>query len=273
MGRAVLKFPYDMVRRGAADFDKFPLPTPTSRKITQWHQVGTHKSTKRPYSAYAAVLSNPLTVHVVLPNNTCGEVAKTSATSRQHNCDYATNAGFFDITHHKCIGNVVSDGQVVDLPGSDTAQIGILQEQGSGNFSFITGYLPQDLKGLKFLQLVSGAGWLVRNGKSYVRQARDLNATSGFVLEKAPRVALGFYAKNSSVLMLELDGEEDINAGPDLFEMAELLVELGVDSAVNLDGGGSAVTVSKGEVISKPTCDDTPVICERRVTSIICFKP
>ncbi len=58
----------------------------------------------------------------------------------------------------------------------------------------------------------------------------------------------------------------------DLFEFSELFVNLGVIQAINLDGGGSSVSVSEGEVISKPTCLDTPEICERQVTSITCVR-
>ena len=42
--------------------------------------------------------------------------------------------------------------------------------------------------------------------------------------------------------------------------------------AQNLDGGGSSVSVYNGEVISRPTCMDTPFVCERAVTSITCVS-
>ncbi len=73
-------------------------------------------------------------------------------------------------------------------------------------------------------------------------------------------------------ILLEIDGEEDIKAGPDLFETAELLVSLQVESAINIDGGGSSVSVKEGKVISQPTCNDTPIICERVVASIACAR-
>ena len=96
-----------------------------------------------------------------------------------------------------------------------------------------------------------------------------------------------------------MDGEEDIKAGLDLYEMAEILVEMGTWQALvrihllarlmvcvlhghkvmfslshtqNLDGGGSSVSVYKGKVISKPTCLDTHFICQRPVTSITCIS-
>jgi exopolysaccharide biosynthesis protein len=74
------------------------------------------------------------------------------------------------------------------------------------------------------------------------------------------------------MVLLEIDGEEDINYGPDLFETAELMVGLGVESALNIDGGGSSVSVKNGKVISAPTCNDTPEICERAVANIACVR-
>ena len=72
--------------------------------------------------------------------------------------------------------------------------------------------------------------------------------------------------------LLEIDGEEDINYGPDLFETAEIWVSVGALSAVNIDVGGSSVSVAEGQVISQPTCNDTPEICERAVANIACVR-
>ncbi len=112
----------------------------------------------------------------------------------------------------------------------------------------------------------------MRHGASNVNTSQDLTyEPNGFTLEKAPRDAVGVF-QNGTMLLLEVDGEEDINYGPDLFEFAELLVDLGVDSAVNIDGGGSSVSVSEGKVIDLPTCNDTPEICEREVANIACVR-
>lgn len=112
----------------------------------------------------------------------------------------------------------------------------------------------------------------MRNGTSNVQLSQDLSfQEGGFTLEKAPRTAVGVMP-DGKMILLEVDGEEDILAGPDLFEMAELFVMLGAHSAVNIDGGGSSVSVYKGEVIDLPTCNDTPEVCERAVASITCVK-
>ena len=65
---------------------------------------------------------------------------------------------------------------------------------------------------------------------------------------------------------------QDIHAGADLYEFADLFVQVGALTAVNLDGGGSSVSVLNGEVISRPTCVDTSKVCERDVTSITCVR-
>jgi exopolysaccharide biosynthesis protein len=68
---------------------------------------------------------------------------------------------------------------------------------------------------------------------------------------------------------------QDIAAGLDLWELSEIMLEMGqgqLVQAVNLDGGGSSVTVYEGEVISTPTCVDTATVCERAVTTILCVK-
>jgi len=255
-----------------ANYDSFAY-TPGKASLKWWHQTGFHNSTKRPYSAFVAIVGDPRDVHVMLPNNTCSKVAKTSDTAREHNCLYAINAGFFDVPNHKCIGNVVSNGHVVQLPATASASFGIAHDR-NGKAVLITGFLgQQELNStFKYEELVSGAGWLVRNGKSNLESSSDLDIGGHFVTIKAPRTAVGYYASNSSILILEVDGEEDIDAGPDLFEMTELLLQLGVDSAINLDGGGSAVAYAGGKVISVPTCRDTPEVCERAVTSILCVR-
>ncbi len=74
------------------------------------------------------------------------------------------------------------------------------------------------------------------------------------------------------MVLLEADGEEDIFWGPNLFEMAEILVSMGVHSAVNIDGGGSSVSVYKGTVIDEPTSKDNPEIVERADASITCVR-
>ena len=47
-----------------------------------------------------------------------------------------------------------------------------------------------------------------------------------FVTEKAPRTAAG-WLYSGAMALLEVDGIEDMNRGPDLYEFAELAISLG----------------------------------------------
>ena len=123
----------------------------------------------------------------------------------------------------------------------------------------------------RFTQLLSGSGWLVRKGKSYVNQSADIDPNSGFATEKAPRTAIGLM-HDGSLVSVAVDGVEKTKQGPGLAEFAELLVALGAREAMNLDGGGSTTAVYKGQVFNVPTCHDTPDPCQRDVTTITCIK-
>jgi exopolysaccharide biosynthesis protein len=61
--------------------------------------------------------------------------------------------------------------------------------------------------------------------------------------ERAPRSAAGTSADGRRMWLLTLDGRQSDSVGATLHELAKLLRELGVDDAVNLDGGGSSTLV------------------------------
>jgi len=257
------------------DYDIIPEQPTKDLNLYRYNLTGSYNSTGRPYKAYLATF--PASRFSFYPSyeNGCLELIKTSESSfTTYTCEYATNGAFFKFdlngTDSLCIGNLISNGKTWQLPtdgtGTKRANFGITK---TGDI--VTGFLDEnDISSLEFNELITGWGWIVRGGVSNVNSSKDL-PTGGFTLEKAPRTAVGVF-KNSSVALLEIDGEEDIQAGPDLFEIAELFVSVGIESAINIDGGGSSVSVYKGKVISEPTCQDTPVICERAVASITCVR-
>lgn len=75
--------------------------------------------------------------------------------------------------------------------------------------------------------MLSGNGWLVRNGKDYVNKSREFESQHGdtpFVRLKAPRTAVGIL-KDGSVFISVVDGIEVNKTGLDLWEWAEVLIE------------------------------------------------
>ena len=70
-------------------------------------------------------------------------------------------------------------------------------------------------------------------------------------------------------MLVVSDGRTEESEGLTLYELAEFLRSLGVQTAYNLDGGGSSTMVYQGTVINETTGGRTNG--ERAVTDIIYF--
>jgi exopolysaccharide biosynthesis protein len=76
--------------------------------------------------------------------------------------------------------------------------------------------------------------------------------------ERAPRSAAGASADGLRMWLLTLDGRQSDSVGATLRELAKLLRELGMDDAVNLDGGGSSTLVLRDEGASEVSIVNDP---------------
>jgi hypothetical protein len=95
---------------------------------------------------------------------------------------------------------------------------------------------------------ISGNHFLVHDG--IIRAVDDR--------EMHPRTAVGVDADTGEVLVLVVDGRQQGSRGYTMVELADLMIDLGADEAINLDGGGSSTMVAKnrdGEVrvLNKPS--------------------
>ncbi|MGY4769020.1 phosphodiester glycosidase family protein [Kribbella sp. CWNU-51] len=61
----------------------------------------------------------------------------------------------------------------------------------------------------------------------------------------APRTAIGFDADGSRMILLTVDGRATGSRGLSLKEMGQLMIGLGADDALNLDGGGSSTMLAR----------------------------
>jgi hypothetical protein len=114
-----------------------------------------------------------------------------------------------------------------------------------------------DLPGVPGGDLLQAGPLLVAAGASVVTGADDEGFTAGahqFDSDisdgRHPRCALALTA--GALLAVACDGRHADEAGLTLAELAELLLELGARTALNLDGGGSASLVCHGALVNKP---------------------
>jgi exopolysaccharide biosynthesis protein len=76
--------------------------------------------------------------------------------------------------------------------------------------------------------------------------------------ERAPRSAAGISADGRRMWLMTLDGRQADSVGATLHELAKLLREMGVDDAVNLDGGGSSTLVFRDPGATEVTIVNDP---------------
>jgi exopolysaccharide biosynthesis protein len=91
----------------------------------------------------------------------------------------------------------------------------------------------------------------------------------------APRTAIGFKDGGKTMFLLITDGRQTAAAlGTTLKQTADMLVALGADTGLNLDGGGSTTLVHRRHLLNRPySTQDQPAPASRPVVSALAFEP
>jgi hypothetical protein len=96
----------------------------------------------------------------------------------------------------------------------------------------------------------------------------DSDITDG----RHPRAALGI--SDEVLVAVACDGRRSgVDAGLSLRELAEIMQALGVDHAINLDGGGSTTLVHRGHLLNRPySTQDQPAPESRPIVTAVAFE-
>ncbi|MGN6257095.1 MAG: phosphodiester glycosidase family protein [Solirubrobacterales bacterium] len=108
------------------------------------------------------------------------------------------------------------------------------------------------------------------DGEGFSAGARqfDSDITDG----RYPRAALGLSRRE--LIAVACDGRADDEAGLTMGELAAAMLELGAESAINLDGGGSASLVVDGALVNTPREEHgIELIDGRAVATALHFAP
>ena len=104
---------------------------------------------------------------------------------------------------------------------------------------------------------------LIEDGQIAVTADQEV----GKAMASNPRTAIGIIDALHYVFVVS-DGRTNSSAGLSLRELAQVLQNLGVKTAYNLDGGGSSTMVFMGQVLNNPTTNGKR-ITERSVSDIV----
>lgn len=165
-----------------------------------------------------------------------------------YNAVVGVNADFYNMTTGAPCGALVMEGVEYHGVGAEcffailkdgTAVIGSASEYGT--------YRDQ------IQEAVGGSPFLVKDGKSVAEDASD------YYSKRHSRTCVGITAEGKVVLMV-LDGrQEPFSAGGNAEELAQIMLDAGCVTAINLDGGGSTTFVAKQEgsdtltVVNRPS--------------------
>jgi len=185
---------------------------------------------------------------------------KTSDIAESVNAILAINGDYYGAQES---GYVIRNGVIY----RETAKSGNedLVIYGDGSFEIID---EDDITAEELLEkgaqnVLSFGPALVEDGSVSVTEDEEV----GKAMASNPRTAIGIIDENHYVFVVA-DGRTSDNEGLSLYELAEFMESLGVQTAYNLDGGGSSTMYFNGQIINKPTTNGSS-IKERSVSDIV----
>jgi exopolysaccharide biosynthesis protein len=100
----------------------------------------------------------------------------------------------------------------------------------------------------KLKEMIGGHPIIVEDGYS-----TSMNPNNSFVYTRHPRTAVGINKDTTKLFLVTVDGRQASSLGMNLYELADLMLQLGVYHGINLDGGGSTTMVIRNEVVNTPS--------------------
>jgi hypothetical protein len=147
------------------------------------------------------------------------------------------------------------DGVVLSCSGAgyDWAKANVREGMNVKIITEIEALKPEVQSGFQAAEdIVGGVSQLVENGQIAMTWQRE-GAAEDFARGRHPRTAIA-KLKNGRLLLLAADGRQiGVSMGLTLQELAQMLVEMGAEYAINLDGGGSTTMVVNGTIVNKPS--------------------
>lgn len=196
-------------------------------------------------------------------NDTYGKNIRetTSNIAENKNAILAINGDYYGFRNN---GFVLRNGVIYRDSARDGSDNEALAINADGSFSIIdenTSDLEEVLAS-GALQAFSFGPSLIQNHEITVTQDSEVSQS----MQSNPRTAIGII-DNLHYIFLVSDGRTSANEGLSLYELAEIMQDLGCSTAYNLDGGGSSTMYFNGSLVNQPTSGHRSG--ERKVSDIV----
>jgi exopolysaccharide biosynthesis protein len=175
----------------------------------------------------------------------------------------AVNAGFFGLADGKPAAMLKVDGRLLGGTTRARGAVAFRDHRGKtelvfdrvtvqsrqGVYQTRMGTNPKDWKGAPFA--VSGAGLLLLRGRT-ISDWTDEKVSAAFDTTRHPRTVIG--EGRGALWLITVDGRQPtLSVGMNFAELQRLAARLGLESALNLDGGGSTTMVVHGRIVNHPS--------------------
>ena len=168
----------------------------------------------------------------------------TSSIAEAHDAILAINGDYYGVQEK---GYVIRNGIVYrDEAGEN--EVLCIYADGSMKIVDPSTVTAQELVDQGVWQAFSFGPGLVEDGEISV----SLDSEVGRAKASNPRTAIGVIDDLHYVFVVS-DGRTDDSEGLSLYELASFMDQLGVQTAYNLDGGGSSTMVFQNQIINNPT--------------------
>lgn len=186
--------------------------------------------------------------------------AKTSEMAEEAGAILAVNGDYYGSREK---GYVIRDGVLYRSQRASKQYDLVINYDGSFEIIYEKDITAEELieKGAKDV-FSFGPGLLI-HGEIQVSENDEVDQS----MASNPRTAIGQIAEGHYVMIVS-DGRTDESEGLSLYELAGFMNNLGVQTAYNLDGGGSSTMYFNGNIINNPV-NHGSTIGERKVSDII----
>ncbi len=208
------------------------------------------------------VLSDPDYLKTALADNMYGKNIKdkTSEIAKSVNAVFAVNGDFYGAQE---TGYVIRNGVLYRSTAKKDQEDLVILEDGSFLIINESKVTAAELMNMGAVQVLSFGPGLIEDGEIAVTEADEV----GKAKTSNPRTAIGVISEGHYIFVVS-DGRTDESEGLSLYELAEFMQNLGVETAYNLDGGGSSTMYFAGEIINNPTTSGNKTK-ERSVSDIV----
>lgn len=185
--------------------------------------------------------------------------ALTSDTAKENDAIFAVNGDYYGA---RTTGYVIRNGLLYRESVSDREDLVIYPD---GSFEIIkeSSISAQELLNRQAYHVISFGPGLLTNGQIDIKPEYEV----GKAATENPRTAIGMIRPLHYVFVVT-DGRTDDSRGLTVRELAQLMQQLGAQSAYNLDGGGSSTMYFNGKTVNDPGTNSKKS-SERSVSDIV----